>query len=210
VQALLLPVGADRYALELVAIREVVVAPTVVPLPGAPATVLGVANLRGEVVPVFDTVALLGRGRLERLAFAAVAETEAGLAALAADGEPSMRQTAPGKRWTWVMENPAAERAARPELGSPGAHRVTTLEPKSTTTVTPDVPEHAAASAGAWPVSALPPRASAAAATSRTTTGPRDRILMRGLLVGGRARGRLPPRRAGERRAGPGPRPPTR
>ena len=88
-QALLLPVGADRYALELVAIREVVVAPTVVPLPGAPATVLGVANLRGEVVPVFDTVALLGRGRLERLAFAAVAETEAGLAALAADGEPS-------------------------------------------------------------------------------------------------------------------------
>jgi len=89
VQALLLPVGADRYALELVAIREVVVAPTVVPLPGAPATVLGVANLRGEVVPVFDTAALLGRRRLERLAFAAVAETEAGPAALAADGEPS-------------------------------------------------------------------------------------------------------------------------
>jgi purine-binding chemotaxis protein CheW len=89
VQALLLPVGADRYALELVAIREVVLAPTVIPLPGAPPTVLGVANLRGEVVPVFDTVALLGRGRLERLTFAAVAETETGPAALAADGEPS-------------------------------------------------------------------------------------------------------------------------
>lgn len=96
-QALLLPVGADRYALELVAIREVVLAPTVTPLPGAPAAVLGVVNLRGEVVPVFDTVALLGRGRLERLAFAAVVETEAGPAALAADGEPS----------TVVLDQPA-------------------------------------------------------------------------------------------------------
>lgn len=88
-QALLLPVGADRYALELVAIREVVLAPTVTPLPGAPATVLGVVNLRGEVVPLLDTAALLGTGRLDRPAFAVVTETEAGPAALGADGEPS-------------------------------------------------------------------------------------------------------------------------
>jgi purine-binding chemotaxis protein CheW len=89
VQALLLPVGADRYAIELTAIREVVLAPTVTPLPGAPATVLGVVNLRGEVVPLLDTAALLGTGRLDRPAFAVVAETEAGPAALGADGEPS-------------------------------------------------------------------------------------------------------------------------
>ena len=88
-QALLLSVGADRYALELTAIREVVLAPTVTPLPGAPASVLGVVNLRGEVVPVLDTAALLGAGRLERLTFVAVAETRHGPAALAADGEPS-------------------------------------------------------------------------------------------------------------------------
>ena len=88
-QALLLSVGADRYALELTAIREVVPVPTVTPLPGAPATVLGVINLRGEVVPVLDTAALLGAGRLDRLAFAVVAETQHGPVGLAADGEPS-------------------------------------------------------------------------------------------------------------------------
>jgi purine-binding chemotaxis protein CheW len=89
VQALLLPVGADRYALELTAIREVVLAPAVTPLPGAPGAVLGVLNLRGDVVPVLDTAALLGTGRVGRVAFAAVAETDHGPAALAADGEPS-------------------------------------------------------------------------------------------------------------------------
>jgi purine-binding chemotaxis protein CheW len=89
VQALVLPVGADRYALELTSVREVVHAPDVTPLPGAPATVLGVLNLRGEVVPVLDTAALLGAGRVESIAFAAVAESDGGPAALAADGEPT-------------------------------------------------------------------------------------------------------------------------
>jgi chemotaxis protein histidine kinase CheA len=89
VQALVLPVGADRYALELAAVREVVRAPDVTPLPGAPAAVLGVLNLRGEVVPLIDTATLLGIGRVDGVAFAAVAGTDHGLAALAADGEPT-------------------------------------------------------------------------------------------------------------------------
>src|SRR4051812_44800948 len=59
-QALVLPLQADRYALELTAVREVVPHPDVTPLPGAPAALLGVLNLRGEVVPAFDTAALLG------------------------------------------------------------------------------------------------------------------------------------------------------
>jgi purine-binding chemotaxis protein CheW len=80
--------GADRYALELTRIHEVVRWPALTALPGAPPGVLGVMNLRGEVVPVLDTAALLGTGSVARAGFAVVADLEAGLVALAADGEP--------------------------------------------------------------------------------------------------------------------------
>jgi hypothetical protein len=86
VQALLLPLADEWYALELAAVREVVPAPAITHLPGAPAGVLGVFNLRGEVVPVLDTAALLGIGRLSHVTHVAVVETEAGLGGLAADG----------------------------------------------------------------------------------------------------------------------------
>jgi hypothetical protein len=89
VRALLLPVGPERYALALTGIREVVLSPAVEPLPGAPPAVLGVMNLRGEVVPVLDTAVLLGTGRLARAVCAVLADGGAGLAALAGDGEPA-------------------------------------------------------------------------------------------------------------------------
>jgi purine-binding chemotaxis protein CheW len=60
VQVLLLPVGADWYALELTAVREVVVGGALEPLPGAPPATRGLMNLRGVVLPVLDTAALLG------------------------------------------------------------------------------------------------------------------------------------------------------
>lgn len=89
-QALLLSVGADRYALALTDVCEVVRAPEITPLPGAPAAALGVMNLRGDVVPVLDVAALLGTGSGGADApFAAVAGTDAGLAALATDAEPT-------------------------------------------------------------------------------------------------------------------------
>jgi len=50
----------DRYALPLSAIREVVEAPAqYTRVPRAPASVKGVMNLRGRVVPVVDLRALL-------------------------------------------------------------------------------------------------------------------------------------------------------
>jgi chemotaxis signal transduction protein len=88
-QALVLPIGADRYALDLADVREVVPDPQLTPLPGAPAGVLGVLNLRGDVVPVLDTARLLGLGPIGRVAYVAVAELDAGLAGLATDGEPA-------------------------------------------------------------------------------------------------------------------------
>lgn len=88
-QALVLPIGADRYALELTEVREVVPDPVITPLPGAPRGVLGLVNVRGDVVPVLDTASFLGLGGLEHVAFVVVADTDAGLAGLATDGEPS-------------------------------------------------------------------------------------------------------------------------
>lgn len=63
-------------------------APRVTRLPGAPAGVLGVANVRGEVIPVFDTAAVLGVAGGGRASYAAVVDTAAGPIALAADSVP--------------------------------------------------------------------------------------------------------------------------
>jgi chemotaxis signal transduction protein len=87
-QAVLLPVGAELYAVPVEWVREVVAAPTVEPLVTAPPLVLGLFNLRGEIVPLFDTAALLGVGPAGPVTFAAVIHTPQGLAGLAATGLP--------------------------------------------------------------------------------------------------------------------------
>lgn len=87
-QALLLPVGPEWYAVDTTSVREVVARPLVVRLPTAPATVLGVFNLRGEIVPLFDTAALLGVGAQAEHPFVAVVETALGPAGLNATAVP--------------------------------------------------------------------------------------------------------------------------
>lgn len=86
--AVVLPVGSDLYAVPIDCVREVVAAPVLTRLVTAPAPVLGLMNLRGEIVPLLDTAALLGVGRVDIVAFAAVLHTPWGPAALAATGLP--------------------------------------------------------------------------------------------------------------------------
>ncbi len=52
--------GAQRFALELTAIREIVPAHAATRLPGSPAWVLGLFNLRGLVLTVIDLASRLG------------------------------------------------------------------------------------------------------------------------------------------------------
>ena len=87
-KALLFPVGQDLHALDMTWVREVVAAPMVTKVPTAPGTVLGLFNLRGDIVPLFDTAALLGLGTVESGTFAAVVESSRGLAGLVATGIP--------------------------------------------------------------------------------------------------------------------------
>ena len=88
VRALLLPVGDDWYALEMTWVCEVVASPLVTALPTAPSSVLGVFNLRGEIVPLFDTAALLGLGSARDGSFAAVVDASLGPVGFRATGVP--------------------------------------------------------------------------------------------------------------------------
>lgn len=83
-RVLLLPVGDDLYAIEMTRARQVAVLDSLTDLPSAPPEVLGVLNLRGEIVPVFDTSRLLGLDAPERAALThvSIVETELGPAGL--------------------------------------------------------------------------------------------------------------------------------
>ena len=86
--ALLLPVGDDLYALPVAWAREVVAAPTVTRLVTAPSVVLGLFNLRGQIVALLDTAALLGIGAIGPIAYAVVVDGPHGPAGLATTGFP--------------------------------------------------------------------------------------------------------------------------
>lgn len=63
VHALLVEVSGTRCALPLDAVAEIVLAARVEPVPSAPAAVLGVLNVRGEVLAVVDVAVFLGHDR---------------------------------------------------------------------------------------------------------------------------------------------------
>jgi purine-binding chemotaxis protein CheW len=87
-RALLLPVHGEWYGLPLECVREVVQDPEVTRLPLSPDGLLGVFNLRGQVVPLVDTGALLGLGPLGGRPYVAVAIVDKALVGLAVDGAP--------------------------------------------------------------------------------------------------------------------------
>jgi purine-binding chemotaxis protein CheW len=57
---LVFTVGGDRYGIELDRVSEVVAGVSCSPVPGAPAELAGVVQVRGEIRPVWDVSRLLG------------------------------------------------------------------------------------------------------------------------------------------------------
>ena len=110
-RALLLPVGDEVLAVPMAAAREVVEAPALALLPTATPAVAGVFNLRGEIVPVFDTAMLLGFGAIPAVAYVVVIETGLGLAGLAMTdvgesvelGEPVAATETPGTMASYAL-----------------------------------------------------------------------------------------------------------
>ncbi len=101
-EALLVPVREERFALPLTAVRETFPLGAVTPLPGAPPAVIGAVNVHGEVLVLLDTALLLGGAALEAPSHAAVATGRHGAAALAATAQPV----------TAVVDDPSALIAA--------------------------------------------------------------------------------------------------
>jgi chemotaxis signal transduction protein len=89
-RALLMPLGDEWYAVEPERVKEVTAEPRPTRLPGAQPGVLGVINLRGEIVPLVDTAALLGLEIAAPASFAVVVRTAEGPAALTATDMPEV------------------------------------------------------------------------------------------------------------------------
>jgi purine-binding chemotaxis protein CheW len=77
-------IGREVYAIPVTHVLEVLDFDELVPLPGAGAHVLGLRNLRGQVLPVFDLAELLGAGAAAP-ARVCVASRNGDLAGLAVD-----------------------------------------------------------------------------------------------------------------------------
>ncbi len=113
-RALLLRVREDVYAVDMAAAREVVGAPEIQALPTAPAAVLGVFNVRGEIIPAFDTSRLLGLAPGDpEVPFVTIVGTSLGPAGLAMTGpgesvelgEPLGVTETPGTLATYALDD---------------------------------------------------------------------------------------------------------
>ena len=78
-------VGSHGYALPVGHVREVAEPGPLSPVPGAPRPVLGVRNLRGQVLPVVDLAVVLGVEHDRKPARLLIAETGDHRAGLAVD-----------------------------------------------------------------------------------------------------------------------------
>jgi purine-binding chemotaxis protein CheW len=74
-------VAAEHYALPVEQVLEVADLGEIAPVPGSPPEILGVRNLRGQVIPVIALATLLGLGgdRPSRVVVAESGELHAGL-----------------------------------------------------------------------------------------------------------------------------------
>jgi len=77
--------GTESYAVPVAEVLEVAEVGALTPIPGAPASVLGVRNLRGQVLPVIDLAAVLDARRAQPVGKLVVTERGGRRAGLAID-----------------------------------------------------------------------------------------------------------------------------
>jgi purine-binding chemotaxis protein CheW len=82
VKVIVLPLGDEHYAFTLESVQQVISAPRVTRLPVADAALLGLVNVRGEIVPLFDLAVLTETGKSGASDFAILVSTSLGPAAL--------------------------------------------------------------------------------------------------------------------------------
>ena len=81
-KVIVLPLGEEHYAFALDSVQQVISAPRVSRLPVVDTSLLGLINVRGEIVPLFDLAVLTGTGKRGASDFAILVVTSQGPAAL--------------------------------------------------------------------------------------------------------------------------------
>lgn len=69
-------VGKDGYAIRMTDLSDVQAARRVVPLPGGRSELIGLAGIRGRLVPVYSLAALLGQAETQAWTWLAICGTE--------------------------------------------------------------------------------------------------------------------------------------
>jgi purine-binding chemotaxis protein CheW len=81
-------VNSAFFAVPMESVHQVLRHPVVTNIPLAPAGLLGVVNVRGEIVPLLDTGVLTGTGALNAPPFAVLVSAQKEMVALAAEELP--------------------------------------------------------------------------------------------------------------------------
>lgn len=106
-RVLIIPVNAEFYAVPMESVRQVMQRSEVTRVPLAPAGLIGVINVRGEILPLLDTGVLTGSGAIPSAPYSILVNTEKETVALAAQAMPI----------TADFEEPIGEGTHSAELG---------------------------------------------------------------------------------------------
>lgn len=87
----LVSVGGEFFALDIRQVQEVFELESVTPVPGMPAALLGVANLRGTIIPLVDLSAVLSRSRVTNPKYVVVVRHGSQQIGIAIDEVPETR-----------------------------------------------------------------------------------------------------------------------
>jgi purine-binding chemotaxis protein CheW len=87
-RVLVIAVNDAFFAVPMATVRQVLRHPLVTRVPLSPTSLLGVVNVRGEIVPLLDTGELTGTGGLSEPPFAVLVSGDKEMVALAAEELP--------------------------------------------------------------------------------------------------------------------------
>jgi purine-binding chemotaxis protein CheW len=87
-RVLVLTVNAASFAVPMTSVHQVLRHPVVTRVPLSPTGLIGVLNIRGEIVPLLDTGVLTATGALGEPPFAVLVSSEKEMVALAAEELP--------------------------------------------------------------------------------------------------------------------------
>jgi purine-binding chemotaxis protein CheW len=87
--------GGEHYALPVERVLEVGALGEVTPVPGAPPAVIGVRNLRGQIIPVVDLAELLGLDAATERSSVVVADVGGGRTGLAVESVEDVGELPP-------------------------------------------------------------------------------------------------------------------